>query len=75
MDTAPRPLEGPQFGEPLAPRHLAGLSRWDSIPSLAARLRAVHDQMGMERYVATPFADQRAGSARPVAAVSRRRQG
>lgn len=73
MDLTPRPLEGPTIRlEPLAPRHLAGLCAVGLDPELWRLVSVrVHDRMGMERYVASALADQRAGSALPFATVWR----
>jgi RimJ/RimL family protein N-acetyltransferase len=73
MDLTPEPLEGPTVRlEPLGTRHLDGLCEVGLDPELwRLTVARVHDRAGMERYVATALAEQRAGSALPFATVWR----
>ena len=73
MDLTPRPLEGPTVRlEPLGTRHLDGLCEVGLDPELwRLTVSRVHDRAGMEHYVATALAEQRAGSGLPFATVWR----
>lgn len=73
MDLTPRPLEGPTVRlEPLGPQHLEALCEVGLDPDLwRLTVSRIHDRAGMERYVASALADQRAGLALPFVTIWR----
>jgi RimJ/RimL family protein N-acetyltransferase len=73
IDLTPGALEGPTVRlEPLGFHHLDGLCAAGLDPDLwRFTVGRVADRAGMERYVATALAEQRAGTALPFATVRR----